>query len=387
MATYYNECDTYAAQWLRNLIAARKIADGEVDERSIIDVRATDLVGFTQCHFFAGIGVWSHALRLAGWPDDRPVWTGSCPCQPFSAAGKGEGTDDARHLWPEWFRLIREHRPVAIFGEQVSAAIRHGWLDLVCSDLEGLGYAVGAAVMGAHSVGAPHIRQRLYFVADNHQAGRSEQRSARLLNGERSPQRNDIDRCGAHGSMADAEHPERRQERGPEQDERDGHDAGRSETHGELGARREVRGMAESARELINRSGNGGTGRRGESSNGSKLGHSERQGLQEQFGERGTPREAFCGDARETPVGTDTSAFDAQATAWVSERKTRAQPGFWSAADWLPCIDGKARPVEPGIFPLVDGYPNRVGILRAAGNAIVPQAAAAFIGAFLEIRP
>ena len=86
---YYNEFDPYAAQWLRNLIDAGHIPKGEVDSRSIKDVKASDLTGFVQCHFFAGLGGWSHALRLAGWPEDRPVWTGSCPCQPFSAAGAG----------------------------------------------------------------------------------------------------------------------------------------------------------------------------------------------------------------------------------------------------------------------------------------------------------
>ena len=87
MPAYYNENNRFAAQWLRNLIAAGDIAPGDVDERSITEVRPDDLRGYTQCHFFAGIGGWSAALRLAGWPDDRPVWTGSCPCQPFSAAG------------------------------------------------------------------------------------------------------------------------------------------------------------------------------------------------------------------------------------------------------------------------------------------------------------
>jgi DNA (cytosine-5)-methyltransferase 1 len=166
MTAYYNEIDPYAAQWLRNLIDAGHIAPGDVDERSIADVSADDLRSYTQAHFFAGIGGWSIALRLAGWSDDRPVWTGSCPCQPFSAAGAGKAADDVRHLWPAWFPLIRELAPPTIFGEQVEAAVGWGWLDAVFADLEIEGYACGATVLPACSVGAPHIRQRLWFVAD-----------------------------------------------------------------------------------------------------------------------------------------------------------------------------------------------------------------------------
>lgn len=166
MTAYYNEIDPYAAQWLRNLIDAGHIARGDVDERSILDVHADDLASYTQAHFFAGIGGWSIALRLAGWPDDRPVWTGSCPCQPFSAAGAGKAADDERHLWPAWLPLIAERRPPIVFGEQVEAAIGWGWLDVVFADLEGEGYACGAAVLPACGVGAPHIRQRAWFVAD-----------------------------------------------------------------------------------------------------------------------------------------------------------------------------------------------------------------------------
>lgn len=166
MAAYYNEFDPFAAAWLRELIKAGHIADGEVDERSITEVKADEIRGFTQCHFFAGIGGWSLALRQAMWCDARPVWTGSCPCQPFSTAGKQKGKADERHLWPAWFRLIRECRPAIIFGEQVASAVAHGWWDDVANDLESEGYATGAAVLPACSIGKPHKRDRLWFVAN-----------------------------------------------------------------------------------------------------------------------------------------------------------------------------------------------------------------------------
>lgn len=166
-AAYYNEIDPFAAQWLRNLIAAGHIAPGEVDERSIEDVTPDDLRGFTQCHFFAGIGVWSHSLRLAGWPDDKPIWTGSCPCQPFSAAGKGDGFADERHLWPHFFHLISERRPQHVFGEQVASGNANTWFDLVQADLEGVGYAFGLVPFTSAGVGAPHIRERAYWLGDS----------------------------------------------------------------------------------------------------------------------------------------------------------------------------------------------------------------------------
>lgn len=173
MSAYYNEHDPRAAAWLRELIHQGHIAPGEVDERSIEDVRPDDLRPYQQCHFFAGIGVWSLALRRADWPDDRRVWTGSCPCQPFSTAGKGNGFADERHLWPAWFQLIAQCRPARIYGEQVASRDGLAWLDLVLADLEGADYAAGAVDLCAAGFGAPHIRQRLYFVADpNECAGR-----------------------------------------------------------------------------------------------------------------------------------------------------------------------------------------------------------------------
>ena len=161
---YYNEFEPRTAAWLRELIADGHIAPGDVDERSINDVQPSDLDGYTQCHFFAGIGGWSYALRLAMWPDDRPVWTGSCPCQPFSAAGKRKGFDDERHLWPVFRSLIEKRRPAVVFGEQVAAAA--DWLGLVRGDLEALDYAMGAIPVQAACAGADHLRDRYWFVAD-----------------------------------------------------------------------------------------------------------------------------------------------------------------------------------------------------------------------------
>lgn len=162
---FYNENDPRAAAWLRELIKAGLIAPGVVDERSILDIRPHELTGFMQQHFFAGIGGWSLALRIAGWPDTRPVRTGSCPCQPFSAAGKMRGEADERHLWPSFRDLIAFGGDTVTFGEQVASALGREWLSGVRADLEALGYEVGAADLCAAGVGAPHIRQRLFWVA------------------------------------------------------------------------------------------------------------------------------------------------------------------------------------------------------------------------------
>lgn len=169
---------------LRRLMDDGLIPKGFVDERSITEVDPDELKQYIQCHFFAGIGGWSNALLLSDWPYDRQVWTGSCPCQPFSSAGRQAGKTDDRHLWPVWERLIRECKPATIFGEQVATAITKGWLDDVYQGLEAEGYAVGSAVLPACSVGSPHKRDRLWFVAHSIQS-----RLEGQLRHESSPQR------------------------------------------------------------------------------------------------------------------------------------------------------------------------------------------------------
>lgn len=357
-AAYYNEIDPFAAQWLRNLIAAGRIAPGEVDERSIEDVTPDDLRGFTQCHFFAGIGVWSHSLRLAGWPDDRPVWTGSCPCQPFSAAGKGDGFADERHLWPHFYHLISERRPQHVFGEQVAAGNANVWFDLVQADLEGMGYAFGLVPFTSAGIGAPHIRERAYWLADaNHdrqQSGQGIGSSCKC-----AEQGIDIGRSRQNGGLGNA-NVTRLEGYG-------GNDsaAGREGATGPTAAPGVHDGLANTE--------SGGRRERIENIAGVRVGNAE-EGTAGRFAEHG---------------------------GMVNEFRTLEVNGFWRDADWLLCRDGKWRPVEPGTFPLVDGAAarmgrvepgvarvassNRVGRLKGYGNAINAQAAAAFIRAFMEV--
>lgn len=325
MPAYYNEHDPKAAAWLRELIAAGLIAPGDVDTRSIVEVSPHDLAGYTQCHFFAGIGGWSLALRLAGWPDDRPVWTGSCPCQPFSAAGKGLGEKDVRHLWPVYYDLLAFGEPAIAFGEQVASAAGRQWLAGVRTDLEGLGYAVGAADLCAAGVGAPHIRQRLYWVAHANRDLRRPRRGCGTSDaGQSSKQPTG---CGDAGRLANP-------------------DRGAGPEHvGEPGRRRAA--PADAAE-------------RGGIAGG--LAHADGNGR------RQAGRDAASG-AETHRAGSGDRIGDG------------GSHGFWGAYDILPCTDGKARRVGPGTFPLAHGVSGRVGLLRGYGNAIVPQCAAEFIRA------
>ena len=338
-AAYYNEIDPYAAAWLRNLIAAGHIAPGDVDERSIEDVHPDDLRPYTQCHFFAGIGVWSYALRRAGWPDDRPVWTGSCPCQPFSAAGKGTAFDDERHLWPAWHWLIQECRPPVVFGEQVASKDAEPWLDLVSTDLEALVYAVAAVAFPSASIGAPHIRDRTYFVAHAYH----DRRTALSLDRGNHAKHHAQPR-GKSRRLADAQQ----------------HDCGC-----EAAAADNDRPQADRPADR--------SGRRGGPSGGladaGSIGRQRRQGV------------SAGGDHGGTDAGRVEGNHGLVGIGEVGDGSQPAGPvnGFWGAADWLLCRDGKWRPVEPGTFPLAHGAPARVGRLRAYGNAINAQQAQIFI--------
>lgn len=407
---YYNEVDAYAAQWLRNLIAAGHLPDGEVDERSITDVRAEDLKGFSRCHWFAGIGIWPLALRRAGL-DDLPVWTGSCPCQPFSAAGKQKGFEDERHLWPVWFDLIAQCRPPIVLGEQVASAL--AWLDIVSTDLEGANYAIGTSDLCAAGFGGAHIRQRLYFVGvadadggerlgladgegcqrDGAQTGWVEGDGIAATSGEL---------CGLADALGDE--------------------------CGQVGSVTERSGSGSGTQGLDERSGDGGNVGCGLADAGCTLGEwrkdtggpsqtdagQRQQGASDDQPRSGAGRLAHADGGAATQVCEGDDAFDGQR---ATQRGREQQPagtgagsrdgggvprpgdaGEWAPlpgelagphapllgrtpVDWLFCRDGKWRPVGPGAFPLVDAAPARVGRLRAYGNALDLGTAQGFVEA------
>ena len=432
---YYNEWEKDKALWLRELIRRGLIADGEVDTRSIADVRPDELVGFTQLHWFAGVGAWSYALRLAGIPDDFPIWTASCPCPSFSVAGKGEGFDDPRHLWPELFRLVRERKPSMLFGEQADGAIGHGWFDLVGMDMESESYAVAAAVLPAASVGAPHRRNRLFFVANSKSAGREFESFSRPATRECdtpcAPE--PLQRPGAHGSAfiggpipvhsqrgkinehgcggqwnsdpADSEAVEIVCSTGDSVlSDSDGRGAGR--TSGEAVG---YRGAAEST---------GGAG---------SMCNTCGEGLQKRLSDRRVSQCTMGPLAGETSFSTSepSKLRHSRGPGWLppeqarSVAKTGSTRGFWADCDWWHGRDGKYRPIGPGISPcvigpakprvqpLADGTAESVGRmcdsgdacqetdpdntsearvirLKGYGDAICAQAAAAFISASMD---
>ena len=282
--TYYNENDPYCVNRLRTLIKEGHLPAGDVDDRSIEEVSADDLTGYGDIHLFAGIGGWPLAIRISGIQEGHGIWTGSCPCQPFSIANQHKTDEDSRDLWGHFHRLIEKKRPALCFGEQVASPAGRSWFSTVRLQMEGLGYVTESADLCAASVGAPHIRQRLYWGS--------------ILPGYEGLDDTKIER-------------------------------GRTRITMEGGSGTELGGSSET----------------------SQLGYADRERLERRR---------------------------------LQPTKQQSQISAWQTSSVVLCADGKGRPIEPGIYPLAYGVPERVGKLRGFGNSIIPQLAAQFMLSFIE---
>lgn len=386
---YYNEWDKDAAAWLRELKRAGLIPDGDIDERSITDVKAHELTGYTQCHFFAGIGGWPLAFQLAGIDPSENADSGSCPCQPFSGTGKQMGFADPRHLWPTLRRIENRRRAAKVYGEQVASKLGREWLSRVFSDLEIMGYAGSGADLCSAGVGAPNIRQRLYWFADRMEYAAGD---GRIERGAKSSGRGVAGGCGS-GGVAE---PDRRQlDRFADGEgrQRNRSQAGRQQGDGELESGGDVGGVGYAMRAGSFSASQSGA-HPSETSRGARDGVSS--------GSSPTRRLGYADHARREGRIIRWNGGYQRAAGETSVAGPATFGGFWGVADLVFCRDEKWRRIESGSFPLVNGIPSRVGPLltelrklgrrsvalaranrnlrlKGYGNAINPWVAAQFI--------
>jgi len=423
---YYNDFEPFAAKWLTELMTDGLIPEGHVDDKSILEIQP-DQLDYDQCHFFAGIGGWPRALQLAGWDADEPVWTASLPCQPFSCAGQQGGEQDERHLWPVFFSLVKECRPPIIFGEQVASKDGREWLAGIQTDLETLGYSTAAADLPAASVGAPHKRNRLFWCAVGNTSNERLQGRKRCdaVQGKDSERR-----TGIHGAITESSSPTGRVADSDGSRPEDKHEINLrgefSKRHGAMGfwsnsilipcadgkyrrvpgrrsnpvrkMRRNIQGNGHAMPEMQEDNGRCGVERvenpsgTGTGDNGGEIGgqgweslDTGKEGIRQAHGQ--ISADGFDADGSEGKRVADTKLYGHPATEEGRCFREESQKGRVCEFTRTRCEDSTKHhlEIEPALFPLSDGLPNRVGLLRGAGNSIVPQVAAEFVKAVMEI--
>ena len=281
----------------------------------------------------------------SGWLDDAPVWSdlltvdgrawrglvdgivGGYPCQPHSYAGKRLGEHDERNLWPAVARLVHDVSPDWTFFENVPGISRFYW-DTIRPDLRALGYEVAEGIFAAEAVGAPHLRERLFWLAYRQSERR---RSSGTDNGQRAAEnaRDDGEQ------LADARYG-----------------AGSAEQRQQPQERPEVAGRGFDA-----------------------LADAEQRGLREQAAAGRHGATTAAGGAGEGVGDAECDGRHGRPTG-CSEQSRRAFPPGPSDADgwqrWLSEWPG----TEPAVRRDADGLAFRSDRLRVLGNGVVPLAAA-----------
>ncbi len=337
---YYNEIDPFAAAWLRNLIDAGCIAPGVVDTRSIEEVTANDL---KDSHSAISSPGSASGLTPCGAPDGLTVApSGQVPAPAsHSASQENAGNSTTPATCGHMVLPCIAVPPSRYLGEQVASKDGLAWFDVVQLNLEEAEYAVAVVNLCAAGIGAPHIRQRLFWVADatykQHQKRLSGCAESHRPRSGRSPAES-TGYCLPHG-LAHTNNDSRE---------------------------RRLSGWQDSQREVIN--GSSGCG--------------------------GTDSRLAYADNEQRPLTLPAKGYEDISRQWnknseaiagfSSDSGTSPVNGFWRDADWLFCRDGKWRPVKPGLKPLVNGLAGRVGQVRAYGNAIVAPVAETFIRAYME---
>jgi len=128
--------------------------------------QASVLVSRIQEGLLPDAPIWSDvkSFECEPWRGKVDLITAGFPCQPHSVAGKKLGENDERNLWPEVVRLARELRYPTLFCENVPGILRY-YHDVIKPELQGMGYRVAEGLYTASETGAPHRRQRLFFLA------------------------------------------------------------------------------------------------------------------------------------------------------------------------------------------------------------------------------
>ncbi len=362
------------------------------------------------------------------------VISGGFPCQPFSIAGKQRGREDDRYLWPEMVRVIKELRPAWVIGENVAGIVRMALADIL-SELEACGYRTRAFLIPACAVGARHRRYRVAIVgyAEHNgpsaaEVGRSIEETGRgQQEGKKPPGKPaGTGRPGNGQNVADAKSKHEGRLSVGKGEKKPGFISGgqnvadaKSKRNGMLPDEREKQGQK-----------NADTDRRCED-----VQYADGAGCEEQHTSGEPDKQGFPGRGRnagdvcdttgeglpdragkplggcEAPQqefkrpGRNVSDADNRSRAMrrdgelpavekagkerhdhrerteehePGERRT-AQPGLGGMADGVPggmdrdFIINHYWDIEPDIPRIATGIPNRVGRLKALGNAVVPQ--------------